>query len=1003
MNYRKLDYFLLPFTFLSFIVSLYILIEDQFISSLGQSNSIAEVVFKTNTVKTKSNSTLFWINTNFGDYLGNKDQIYAHKNSEASIKLRNGSTIKIGPNTLISLDQFNKEDSINVEKGFIVADLGKDSKSLKLKIGDKVINLSGNNSTIQISKLKGKSTVSILKGEVSFTSKGRDHILKKGQFLSYTKISKDVSINNYKIELTTPAQSHIHYSSETKDKIHFEWSNSYQSLLQISKSPTFKHILFTQKLSTSHSKLSLAPGSYYWRVTSGENQSITRNFKVVPALSTTLDSPNTDDLFILAKKKLSIALSWQDSYHDSFEVELSLDGISKKVETSSKMLTIQLDKPGSYKWKVRPSSNIKSNWSKERTFVVSPPYLPSPPRLSSPMNREQIILFKDIKNEFRWGSSEKSEFEIEISNRVNFDKILFTKKSKENYLLWRPKNEGLFFWRVRPIDLLGRDTAFSKTFEVYFTFHKDSNFIPKNGTKISLRRPNEIVDFKWKKESKRENKRPIYLFEVSKSRDFSNLIIVKKLKSNVANITFKQIGTYYWRTKIQYSGSKAFFGKPQKVTISPTPPPKKPTLEKEQQLEIKVNDLYKSIKKFFSKIFDILIPSTAAAEVNTSVQITWTKVPDTKSYLLEIYSDEFLKNLVIKESLKENKYIFENVSEGTFYYRIATIDFWERISDFSDASILHLSLPTKFKKVARAELKTPSKNTIYKSSKAYVDFSWKGVEKAKKYILRVSKSKNFKTIYLKRTLDKNSFRIRLSKGFYYWKVQAINQFDYKSYSRVSTFEIKPSKPLIVVKELARVTTLPKTPTSLYYFQYDLLSSSYEQSFTNYQVLASDVVYTSFEFGLNHRLKSKKGIHSKIRRFTGKVFNEQSYGVTSLQSQYFIPIKNSNLKMGIGLNFNSFKSYKSESNVIIQQSNSSLGLPLSINYSILGNHLSHLISLNYSLGSLKQLSANYFLNFHSTKKNYFSVGGEYEKLDSKIENSEMSISNIKGSFRYNITY
>ncbi len=948
-----------------------------------------------NTVKTKKSFNYHWINTRSGEALNENDQIFTYNNSSAEIKLKSGAKIHVTPNSLISLKSQGEQTGINIENGLILADLSNTNEKIKVDLGGEEVELSSKDAQLQITKQDGKSKIEIIKGEVILKDKGNAISLKQGQLLS--KKNGKLNIDESPINLLFPINGSI---LREQERISFDWkssSNKTEERVFISKYSNFKKY----KITKNNTKL--RPGVYYWKVSSKEKESGLRMFRVLPETTTYLEKPQAEEILILNNESKVVHFNWKDEHFNSFDFELTGPEIVEKKNLNSNFTSLSLSTAGSYKWRIRPTSQA---WSEYRDFDLSEPFLPSAPIPSTPKNNEIITLFGETKSSFRWTGERAANYHVQISKDIDFKTLVSEQKISSNVLLWAPKSTGTYHYRVRQLDSLSRETAFSKTITFKVDLIDNSNFIPKAGTKIVLSKPKEKVTFKWKESSKFNNERPKYFLEVSKTSDFNEVIITKETFSNNSSVTFPTIGDYFWRTKVIYPNQKETFSSPQKVIITPTPAPSRPVIE-DLNIEIKVNSILKKAKDFILNLINILIPSASASELNTSARITWKDVENSKNYILEIYKDKNLNELILSVTLDSNSYTLNSVREGTYFWRIATIDHWDRQSEFSNLSKIVFSLPRIYKEVPSTKLLLPKNHALFKGKRSSIRFKWKAHQGPLKYSLLISKNKNFSKLYVKRTIETNKYNIRLSQGQYYWKIVAKNQFGYESESTVRKFLIKEEKVIkksTKTKREKQEKKRKRRQTSLlsssnFFFQYEVLSSSFEQSYSTYSINADGIVFSSFKLGNFHIFNQKSSIETTLRRFSGQVYNDLSYGVLSFQSIYGRFFFDQRLKLSIGASINSYTSYLRSSGNIQEEKNSSLGIPLAVklryNLFSMKNETTGL----YSLGDLSHMEIDQRVYF----KNSFSIGLGYESYSAKKDSSEIKMTNVKTSIRYQINY
>ena len=989
MNSNRLDFILIPTMLMCFLISSYFLVADQLNFTLSKSASIAQVISMSNTVKTKRTFNHHWINTNEGEGLSSDDQIFTYDNSFAEIKLLNGPSISISPNTLITIDKVKSTSSIDVKQGMILADLSNYKDGLEIKYKDKTILLNSSNAKIQIRNTSDGQTVDLLSGSLTYKSGQETKEVIKNQRLEIN--SNEISVKRVPITPISPKNAHIFIQS---NKVRFNWNSDKKGTGFVSRSMNFENSKEISKAKDYKFK----EGVYYWKVISNKIEGPISFFKVIPLQSTTLLSPKENSILIMSSISRDIDFTWEDKYHKDFTIEI--EGPKTKISKTlnSNRLTYKFNKTGSYKWRIRPQSSV-ATWTKYKTFEVAPPFLPAPPKVISPKQNELISLFDKAKISFRWRGDKNSKYELTWAPDSSFSKDQATKIITGNSHEWSPKKSATYFFKVREIDTKARDTPFSRSLKINIELISNNNFIPKTGSKVLLQRPKEEVTFKWKKSITIDGARPIYYLEVSEDQNFKELLVSKKEFTNSSKVVFPKVGQYFWRTKVKYPNKEISYGLPQRVTVTPTPAPTTPII-KDLEIEIKVNSILETIKSIFSKAFDIIFPSVNANEFKTSADITWDSIEGTKFYVIEIYEANNLDKLISSKKVEQNNFKLNGVKEGVYFWRIATIDHWDRQSNFSNLSKIILNLPNKFKVVAKTKLISPKNNSKYISKKKSIKFKWKEVSNSSKYILYISKNKNFNKIYVKRTLQKNNYNIKLSASRYYWKIESYNSFNYMSTSKISSLSIKaPVYKKTKKKKISKIQKKEELKSSFFYVQYDILSSSVEQSYSDYLVQASDLVFTSFSIGNEHYLSPHQIIDSRIRRFSGEVFEVQSYGVTSIESKYLFEIYKTKFFAGAGISINKYSSYIREGTLIKSIDQSDFSVPLLLRYDFKLFSYDNIAQLTYSIGDLNVFELKNFLQINKR----FSIGLSYESFSKELESSDLEIKNLNLSFRYHINY
>ncbi len=161
-------------------------------------------------------------------------------------------------------------------------------------------------------------------------------------------------------------------------------------------------------------------------------------------------------------RPINVKLEWTGvPFTREYEVEYARNvnfTSSKVLITSRTLVSVSVETPGAFYWRVRPIGNFARNvasLSKPEYFsyiFLSPLQIPKP---LSPKDKFSILL--QSKQKFQvsltWERvSGAKEYEVEISKNKNFkaDNIVFTKKVKfTSLLLEKFLGEHQFYWRVR--------------------------------------------------------------------------------------------------------------------------------------------------------------------------------------------------------------------------------------------------------------------------------------------------------------------------------------------------------------------------------------------------------------------------------------------------------------------------------------------------------------------------------------------------------------------------
>ena len=255
------------------------------------------------------------------------------------------------------------------------------------------------------------------------------------------------------------------------------------------------------------------------------------------------------------------------------------------------------------------------------------------------------------------------------------------------------------------------------------------------------------VSFAWSTSSTAKG----YRLQVSKSSDFSsNVITIDNILHN--SFVRNQLDantTYFWRARgFNNYGNAAYSTVGSFRTGSLTDVPGRPL---------------------------ILSPQEGAINVSVTPELSWTKVPNAKSYRIQVStSNTFSTVLIDRSGLTDSKFSLGSLNENTnYFWRVRAVNesgsgSYSLIGSFKTASFGTKPLETTLKRPAHT-------TTVYPVS---IRLEWEPNPTAQEYRLQVSTSSSFSSYIINRSGIKDThFTIDNlnSNGTYYWKVIAINR------------------------------------------------------------------------------------------------------------------------------------------------------------------------------------------------------------------------------------
>ncbi|WP_061222692.1 FecR family protein [Leptospira weilii] len=136
----------------------------------GSQEVIGTILYKSNTVKRKYDSEVVWKEIKIGNSLQNRDTILTSENSQAKIRLLDGSEITIAENSMIFIDYLDNRANLEISEGGLQITRKSNSKentsSLGIRSGDGVLKLV--EGVVNVEKKKNQKTLeyAILSGSV---------------------------------------------------------------------------------------------------------------------------------------------------------------------------------------------------------------------------------------------------------------------------------------------------------------------------------------------------------------------------------------------------------------------------------------------------------------------------------------------------------------------------------------------------------------------------------------------------------------------------------------------------------------------------------------------------------------------------------------------------------------------------------------------------------------------------------------------------------------------
>ncbi len=432
-------------------------------------------------------------------------------------------------------------------------------------------------------------------------------------------------------------------------------------------------------------------------------------------------------------KKIKVKVANRELSIDSVESKLQVQGqgLDSKVIVLEGSAKINI---GDQELLLKPNQFIELKESKKLDVKLIPIKLLQPLHNTTLFHQERI--------EFTWDLSTKKTAVFQLSDDPSFKNVLIKEALIENTFSMNNLSKGAYYWRVLEDDS-------SEAFEIRKLIILEPIHIigPLYSSLIRMKKPDSPVYFNWEGETFDS-----FYIEVSKDKDFKKTLVSKKIDTHKFIWDQALPGQYFWRIK-KANGDNQIFTNPFPFQIRremPLAPPSIEKIKKTYKLELKK----KSSKNSFSLI-DLFINKAAADDFVKQTTLEWPLNKNAKSYIIEVYSDSNLKNLIFKKSLEQNSFTWVSPPVGKFYWRLALVDYWEQASEFSQVIHAEVLAPKPIAKKKRVVKK------IKEAPKAPTPRQIQTEQEKQTYF---SKIKTLKTNYLRFINSPSFVKFNSEKG-----------------------------------------------------------------------------------------------------------------------------------------------------------------------------------------------------------------------------------------------
>lgn len=459
-----------------------------------------------NKLKRRPLDSLIWQPSRTDETVHFHDSVLTLGASQAKLELKNGTTINLGENTLITIEPPSKEFPEDIKIKFIGgniktrnphhgSNISNDQFILKIKRGSEVDIQKSHDETFNVELSSGSAQ--LLKNQETLTIKEKERVNIDSEFSEKFKITETLSwIKDQKQRI---------YTHEKKGSLSLNWSGKATTLEILSQ----KHPRRKMAVSKDQERitLELPIGTHSLYLSDGELISARKVIEVRPAPVIHLIHPLPRDRFLPSK----IEFSWVPNPLAQ-NYQLVIKGLNPQVkqQTSSHRLDIELNLESELDWEVwgLDSDNylIPPLYDQKlyiRNNPFAPPKLHQPQKIPLNSGRKGAwldwIIFSQARAATVWGALFSWDeipgadlYQIEVSQSKDFRQLILNKKVATNQFIWKGIDPSqTYYWRVAAGDHSGRMGLFSPPQKVELVDVK--NLIPPEKKKAPLKaRPKPV-------------------------------------------------------------------------------------------------------------------------------------------------------------------------------------------------------------------------------------------------------------------------------------------------------------------------------------------------------------------------------------------------------------------------------------------------------------------------------------------------------------------------------
>ena len=547
--------------------------------------AVGTITFKHRTAQRKFNDRVVWERIKQSADVYNEDTIRTAAMAEAVLTLKDGTVVNLSENSMIQI-HYTEDGGVklSLEGGDLTVDSSEASNAVSVSFsngetaeidsGGTIAIKSGDGEGASVDVLNGSASVKTAAGEEQKVSFGESVVVSGGE------------VQKSALSVISPRQSRriLKFGGE-EATIPFEWrisgeSKEEETTIEFSRNRNFGKIEYlTSVKNTESTEVSLGEfgdGTLYWRLftPSTKESAVSGKIEVVQVAPPTLVSPARAEKVVRLDSK-SAVFRWtqvQFAEHYRLRVSGSADMKNPVVDVNVEGFSATVDDlpDGDFWWQVTPHFSIDkigyADSSEARAFSTATETGSVAPSLLMPGNGIKITAGEARKTQiFSWKSGKSGEkYRITLSKTETFSQPIYTGETEETRLefpletLANDDGASTYYWKVANVlqdgKILESETRkFSVRKEQKAAGGKITLLYPQDGFSAESEKIAR-TQFIWNREGIAQDEQ--VSLQISRSTDFSNLVLNERFSGNIAQNLSVPEGRYFWRVGFSDGGGE---------------------------------------------------------------------------------------------------------------------------------------------------------------------------------------------------------------------------------------------------------------------------------------------------------------------------------------------------------------------------------------------------------------------------------------------------------------